>query len=152
MQTEIAKAMGYADRPGRSDVERFMKKYYLLAKEVGDLTRIFAAALEERHKKKKPLAAIRAKIRRPKTLDGFEIEGGRVNVGSDDLFEMQPVKMLRLFHLAQEQGLDIHPEALRLVRRHLKLIGAQMRNDRSEERRVGKACVSTCRSRLSPYH
>src|SRR3546814_18948007 len=23
---------------------------------------------------------------------------------------------------------------------------------RSEERRVGKACVSTCRSRLSPYH
>src|SRR3546814_5749819 len=24
--------------------------------------------------------------------------------------------------------------------------------NRSEERRVGKACVSTCRSRLSPYH
>src|SRR3546814_14959207 len=24
--------------------------------------------------------------------------------------------------------------------------------DRSEERRVGKVCVSTCRSRLSPYH
>src|SRR3546814_20188562 len=26
------------------------------------------------------------------------------------------------------------------------------RLDRSEERRVGKACVSTCRSRWSPYH
>src|SRR3546814_13663299 len=25
-------------------------------------------------------------------------------------------------------------------------------NARSEERRVGKACVSTCRSRWSPYH
>src|SRR3546814_11521490 len=25
-------------------------------------------------------------------------------------------------------------------------------NHRSEERRVGKACVSTCRSRWSPYH
>src|SRR3546814_12962171 len=24
--------------------------------------------------------------------------------------------------------------------------------DRSEERRVGQACVSTCRSRWSPYH
>src|SRR3546814_19409623 len=24
--------------------------------------------------------------------------------------------------------------------------------DRSEERRVGQECVSTCRSRLSPYH
>ncbi|WP_374466404.1 [protein-PII] uridylyltransferase [Ferrovibrio sp.] len=129
MQTEIAKALGYADRPGRRDVERFMKKYYLVAKEVGDLTRIFAAALEERHKKKKPLAAIRAKIKRPKKLEGFEVEGGRFNVGSDTLFEKQPAKMLRLFHLAQEQGLDIHPEALRLVRRNLKLIDARLRND-----------------------
>src|SRR3546814_19344489 len=25
-------------------------------------------------------------------------------------------------------------------------------DSRSEERRVGKECVSTCRSRLSPYH
>src|SRR3546814_13444604 len=29
---------------------------------------------------------------------------------------------------------------------------ALRRNDRSEERRVGKECVSTCRSRWSPYH
>src|SRR3546814_19885072 len=27
-----------------------------------------------------------------------------------------------------------------------------VRIDRSEERRVGKECVSTCRSRWSPYH
>src|SRR3546814_2148131 len=34
-------------------------------------------------------------------------------------------------------------------------IGARMHGDavgRSEERRVGKECVSTCRSRWSPYH
>src|SRR3546814_11287610 len=29
---------------------------------------------------------------------------------------------------------------------------AQAMRDRSEERRVGKECVSTCRSRWSPYH
>src|SRR3546814_13432204 len=29
---------------------------------------------------------------------------------------------------------------------------AEQRPDRSEERRVGKECVSTCRSRWSPYH
>src|SRR3546814_16452988 len=29
---------------------------------------------------------------------------------------------------------------------------ALVRFARSEERRVGKACVSTCRSRWSPYH
>src|SRR3546814_16917303 len=29
---------------------------------------------------------------------------------------------------------------------------ALSRSDRSEERRVGKECVSTCRSRWAPYH
>src|SRR3546814_18387327 len=33
-----------------------------------------------------------------------------------------------------------------------KLIDNPFAAGRSEERRVGKACVSTCRSRWSPYH
>src|SRR3546814_2417621 len=34
----------------------------------------------------------------------------------------------------------------------LRCSGGQRRGPRSEERRVGKECVSTCRSRWSPYH
>src|SRR3546814_12924026 len=36
----------------------------------------------------------------------------------------------------------------------LATVASSMREiaDRSEERRVGKECVSTCRSRWSPYH
>src|SRR3546814_1748508 len=34
----------------------------------------------------------------------------------------------------------------------LGLTRAAMLHERSEERRVGKECVSTCRSRWSPYH
>src|SRR3546814_12603407 len=30
--------------------------------------------------------------------------------------------------------------------------GHELMTNRSEERRVGKECVSTCRSRWSPYH
>src|SRR3546814_18767685 len=51
------------------------------------------------------------------------------------------------------------PEALRpkLRQTHLFLLAAIGRDLgvpllRSEERRVGKECVSTCRSRWSPYH
>src|SRR3546814_1310481 len=33
-----------------------------------------------------------------------------------------------------------------------ELNGRGHRRNRSEERRVGKECVSTCRSRWSPYH
>src|SRR3546814_2584747 len=44
-----------------------------------------------------------------------------------------------------------HIEARRLHRRRRR--GSAIRgSSRSEERRVGKECVSTCRSRWSPYH
>src|SRR3546814_7198636 len=35
---------------------------------------------------------------------------------------------------------------------HREIAMFAQRLDRSEERRVGKECVSTCRSRWSPYH
>ena len=47
IQREIAERLGYTSHPGLSAVERFMKHYFLTAKGVGDLTRIFCAALEE---------------------------------------------------------------------------------------------------------
>src|SRR3546814_18856903 len=41
----------------------------------------------------------------------------------------------------------------RMDRRHPRSIAVgPVRTQRSEERRVGKECVSTCRSRWSPYH
>src|SRR3546814_15387170 len=35
---------------------------------------------------------------------------------------------------------------------HHRRFMPELREQRSEERRVGKECVSTCRSRWSPYH
>src|SRR3546814_18312076 len=37
-------------------------------------------------------------------------------------------------------------------RQFAQLLSAEFDGLRSEERRVGKECVSTCRSRWSPYH
>src|SRR3546814_12230987 len=48
---------------------------------------------------------------------------------------------------------EIQPSMMGL--KNAKLCSFDSRNDsarRSEERRVGKECVSTCRSRWSPYH
>src|SRR3546814_6123371 len=42
--------------------------------------------------------------------------------------------------------------ALALTERKHELYELSKRSGRSEERRVGKECVSTCRSRWSPYH
>src|ERR1700742_4036560 len=46
MQREIAVRLGYTSHPGMQDVERFMKHYFLVAKDVGDLTAILCAKLE----------------------------------------------------------------------------------------------------------
>src|SRR3546814_8698741 len=51
---------------------------------------------------------------------------------------------------AQPEGL--RNEVLRNVLWAPSLVVALVNNVRSEERRVGKECVSTCRSRWSPYH
>src|SRR3546814_16391322 len=52
-----------------------------------------------------------------------------------------------------ETGESAHDALVRELREE---IGIEVRDARplirSEERRVGKACVSTCRSRWSPYH
>ena len=58
LQREIAARLGYQDRPGSRGVERFTKHYYLHAKMVGDLTRIFVAALEDSRRRKPKLAAL----------------------------------------------------------------------------------------------
>ncbi len=48
IQREIAVRLGYTEHPGMQDVERFMKHYFLIAKDVGDLTAIVCAELEDR--------------------------------------------------------------------------------------------------------
>src|SRR3546814_4795633 len=51
--------------------------------------------------------------------------------------------------LGNEQAVDEDRIGVDRLAPHLR---DEMDVDRSEERRVGKECVSTCRSRWSPYH
>jgi len=55
IQPVIARRLGYHDRGGLSRVERFMKHYFLVAKDVGDLTAIVCAAMEEKQAKPRPI-------------------------------------------------------------------------------------------------
>ena len=128
MQTEIGAAMGYADRPGARGVERFMKHYFLVAKDVGDLTRIFCAILEADQQRKRRLPWLRWGSAR-RALGGFVLDGEWLTIPAEDFFKKDPVALLRLFHVAQEHGLDIHPRALRAVTQSLRLIDARLRED-----------------------
>jgi [protein-PII] uridylyltransferase len=132
MQTRIGERMGYRDHAGARGVERFMKHYFLVAKDVGDLTRIFCAILEVNEKKaSRRLAWLRwgSGVSTRKGLDGFVLDGGRLSIPSKDFFKDDPVNLLRLFHVAQEQEIDIHPHALRAVTQSLRLANAELREN-----------------------
>src|SRR6476661_3515137 len=67
IQREIAVRLGYTEHPGMKDVERFMKHYFLIAKDVGDLTAILCSELEDRQAKPAPvLSRMMARLRPPR--------------------------------------------------------------------------------------
>jgi [protein-PII] uridylyltransferase len=128
LQTEIGRRMGYTDHAGSRGVERFMKHYFLVAKDVGDLTRIFCAILEADQQRRRRLPWVRWGIGR-RHLDGFVLDGERLTIPVEDFFEKDPVNLIRLFHVAQRTELDIHPRALRRAGQSLRLIGAKLREN-----------------------
>jgi [protein-PII] uridylyltransferase len=139
VQRDIAERLGYVRHPGMLAVERFMKHYFLMAKTVGDLTRIFCSALEEEQAKQvegfnrlfQSFSRRRRKL--PGTSD-FAIDNHRITIASDDVFTKDPVNLIRLFWFADKHGLEYHPDALRLVTRSLRLIDRNLRRNKEANR------------------
>ena len=98
LQPEIARRMGYGDRDGNLAVERFMKHYFLVAKSVGELTRVLCASLEADRMDNAPR---RSGAGGPSpAADGLRSEGGRLTVLAEDTFDERPVRLIKLFRLA----------------------------------------------------
>ncbi len=130
IQPEIARRMRYADRPGRSAVERFMQHYFLTAKAVGDLTGVFLAHVDDSLAPKgRRFGGLRSFIKAPKELSGFVLDRGRLTLPNDNWFRGDPIRLIEIFAVADAQGLEIHPTAMRVANRDARLIDARVRND-----------------------
>jgi [protein-PII] uridylyltransferase len=135
IQREIAVRLGYTEHPGMKDVERFMKHYFLVAKDVGDLTAVLCAELEDQQAKPAPvLSRMMAKFRPagkrslPDTED-FIVDNNRITVTNPDVFRRDPLNLLCIFRLAQMHNLPLHPDATRAIRRSLKVVDRNFRRD-----------------------
>lgn len=119
IQPDLAERLGYTNRRTGKAVERFMKHYFLVTRDVGDLTRILCEAIEsdDDHKRK------------PESYFGFEIDKDRLLFGAKQDLKAHPLDMLRLFRVSQETGRDIHPHALKEITRHIKYIDEDVRHD-----------------------
>ena len=126
-QMMIAPRLGFADRGGMRGVERFMKRYYLAVRNVGNLTRIFCAAMETDFRKS--LKVWRPDFLRTHDLDPFRIESGRVRLLDNFLFRDSPARLIELFSIAHNHDADVHPNTLQRVTRSLSTLDATTRND-----------------------
>ncbi|WP_184151815.1 [protein-PII] uridylyltransferase [Amaricoccus macauensis] len=137
-QVDIAGMLGYRDDSAQRGVEQFMHDYFRHAKHVGDLTRIFLAALEARHVKSKPTFGEKLRtvftFGRDPTGRGFTLKNGRLDMLDERAFETDPVNILRLFEESLAADIPIHPDALRRVAANLDLIDDGVRNDREANR------------------
>ena len=135
LQPVIAEKLHYREGDDLLPVERFMRHYFLVAKDVGELTAILCSSLEMQQLAIAPRFnqflnplnwTVRRKIRQ---TTEFRVDNDRLNVASRDLFERDPVNLLRIFRLAADTGTFLHPSALRLIRDNLRLIDDRLRND-----------------------
>ncbi len=134
-QAEIAERLGYKSRGGLKHVERFMKHYFLVARDVGNLTRILCASLEAKEIKEAPSLSRmlgRFGLKKPGALSdapAFGLEAGRIVLKSANAFERDPVNLIRLFAVAAKHGAEVHPDALKQVRGSLNLIKKHVCDD-----------------------
>jgi [protein-PII] uridylyltransferase len=135
LQPLLAEQLGYKEKSGLRAVERFMKHYFLVAKDVGDLTTILCSALEMqqfkstpgRHKLFNPMSwRIRRQIRE---RTDFRIDNGRINIADADVFKRDPVNLIRFFAQAEHTDTFLHPNAIRELRRSRRLIDDKLRSD-----------------------
>ncbi|MBL4805624.1 MAG: [protein-PII] uridylyltransferase [Alphaproteobacteria bacterium] len=124
IQLELAERLGYTHRNNAKAVERFMKHYFLVTRDIGDMTRIVCAAIEqdEIHKQKwiKPSA---------QSFMGFEILNNRLNFSQAQNIKKQPSEIMRFFRASQETPYDIHPQAIRTIARRIDLIDQKFRHN-----------------------
>ena len=115
LQPVVGARMGYT-RHGRQDgVERFMRHYFLTAREVTRLTHVMEPALT-RAALGPPAVAAETD---PALLElGFILADGKLLSAPGRDFRDEPIQMLRILQVARDRELPLHPLAMRALIRH----------------------------------
>ena len=126
-QVALAGKLGYEEVDQRPTVEVFMKDYF---RHVGRVVRITSMLLLHFQERLNPqLFSLTHTIG-----DGFTLEGQRVGIENDQVFKKDPLRLLRVFHVAQKDHRWLSSAALRQIRADVLLIGDDFRADPNAHR------------------
>jgi len=126
LQPVIGAAMGYTRHGPVQGVERFMKHYFLTAREVRRLTLTVEPVIER--------AALGEPAVQPETTPALEAAGfalldNQVVLAPGRSFAEEPILMFRALKVARDFGKELHPLTLRGLVRHARL-ASRLRGDR----------------------
>ena len=125
IQKEISILLGYKDKTGRLAVEQFMKHYFIVARTIGHITRIFCNALEVQHRmaSRKIVSYLQDAWGSYKlNIKNYQIVNNRIDFISDQTVKENPILMVEIFQIADKQNISFHPNALKRIRKFLYLI------------------------------
>lgn len=134
IQPAVAERLGYADRRNMTAAERLMRHYFVTAVDIGRLTRVLCARLEEERAKRLPHFPRRL----PKALQADEgpgkpnicIRNGRLDFDSAARARKNPRDLFRLFRAySKHPKMDFHPDALAIVADQVPRVTSEIRKD-----------------------
>jgi [protein-PII] uridylyltransferase len=128
LQPAVAHHLGYAERSPVRRLERFMSDVYLHMRHVYLSTRMLEqrlALLPQPERRLPSLAHLwnhsRRRLRQ-QLVDGFKLVDNEIAAQTSRVFRDQPRRLLRVFLLAQQRGLRLHPDLWQLIRQQLPLV------------------------------
>ncbi len=115
LQPVVGARMGYTRHGMQDGVERFMRHYFLTARDIARLTLVLEPAIER--------AALGAPAVAPQSDHalieaGFVLADGQLMPVRSIDFDEMPIRMLEILRVARDRGLALHPLALRSLIRH----------------------------------
>jgi len=112
LQPVVGARMGYTRHGLQDGVERFMRHYFLTARDVTRLTLVLEPVVV-RHTMGEP--AVQMETDRALLEAGFVLADGQIMPGRPGDFDAEPIRMLRMLKLARDRRLKIHPLAVRAL-------------------------------------
>jgi len=130
-QVKLAPLMGHNVEAVEIAVERFMREYFLNARDVGALTRIACARLEARNAIRLPAGLDKLLPNSKKNMrnKSFVLHKGRLDFRDPLTIKDRPAQIMELFEIAGRRNLDIHPDALQAIDFRRNLIDTNFRRD-----------------------
>lgn len=136
LQPALADKLGFNDRGDMTAPERLMRRYFMNAMEVGRLSRIFMARLDEEREierlSPRALKPLPKSLARDEAGDkpNLRLHVGRLHFQNAARARKDPRDSFRLFRaFAKRPDLDFHPEALAIAAASARFVSAEVRDD-----------------------